>query len=62
MGVENSIPAPNGHVGEQLLLEQVLGQGEEADPVVVPPEDVLLVHDVAAVAVLRDVSCDREHV
>ena len=56
MGVENSIAAPNGHIGEEFLLQEVLGQGEETYPVVVPPEDVFLVHSAA------DVSCDREHV
>ena len=40
MSVKDSIAAPDGDVGEQFLLEQVLGQGEEADPVIVPPEDV----------------------
>ena len=52
MSVKNAITAPNRDVSQQFLLQQIFGQSEKTDPVVVPPEDVLFVHP----------GCDREHV
>ena len=66
MRVKNPITAPYRNVRQKFLLQQIFRQGEKGDAVVIPPQDVLLVHDVDVLVEVvlggDDVGCAHDHV